>query len=100
MILGTLLGGLLFYRLLEYAVLRLTVTYRRLTVNPRPRVPRPTLPGRSLQIPGHRPTGAAQPDLVVPFTCSRRFHRTFSVLPAGDARHRIASSWLADFVLV
>ena len=39
--------GLLFYRLLEHAVVTDPVTYRSLIANPRPGGPRPTLPARS-----------------------------------------------------
>ncbi len=39
--------GLLFYRLLEQAVLTDPITYQSLIVNPRPGRPRPTLPIRS-----------------------------------------------------
>ena len=39
--------GLLFYRLLEQAVITDPITYRSLIVNPRPGRPRPTLPIRS-----------------------------------------------------
>ena len=39
--------GLLFYRLLEQAVLSDPITYRSLIVNTRPGRPRPTLPIRS-----------------------------------------------------
>jgi transposase-like protein len=44
---GSRRRGLLFYRLLEQAILAEPITYRSLIVNPRPGRPRPTLPKRS-----------------------------------------------------
>jgi transposase-like protein len=44
---GSRRRGLLFYRLLEQAILADPITYRSLIVNPRPGRPRPTLPIRS-----------------------------------------------------
>jgi transposase-like protein len=44
---GSRRRGLLFYRLLEQAILAEPITYRSLIVNPRPGRPRPTLPTRS-----------------------------------------------------
>ena len=44
---GSRRRGLLFYQLLEQAILADPITYRSLIVNPRPGRPRPTLPIRS-----------------------------------------------------
>ena len=44
---GSRRRGLLFYRLLDQAILAEPITYRSLIVNPRPGRPRPTLPKRS-----------------------------------------------------
>jgi hypothetical protein len=44
---GSRRRGLLFYRLIEQAILADPITYRSLIVNPHPGRPRPTLPIRS-----------------------------------------------------
>jgi transposase-like protein len=58
---GSRRRGLLFYRLLEQAILADPITYCSLIVNPRPGRPRPTLPIRSPARPS-RGRGASQPD--------------------------------------
>ena len=60
---GSRRRGLLFYRLLEQAILADPITYRSLIANPHRGRPRPTLPKRSPAITGRRAT-VAQPNLT------------------------------------
>ena len=64
--------GLLFYRLLQQAILADPITYRSLIVTPRPGRPRPSPPIRYPQPRRARGPGATQPDSNSPRSAHRR----------------------------
>jgi transposase-like protein len=59
---GSRRRGLLFYRLLEQAILADPITYRSLIMNPQPGRPRPALPIRSPAAPASERPWRGQPD--------------------------------------
>ena len=81
---GSRRRGLLFYRLLEQAILADPITYRSLIVNPRPGRPRPTLPKLISAIAGG-PATLAEPNLTQIDTPSRGLQMVLIRLPVLDS---------------